>query len=130
MNNSCSPFEMVLYTNSLLSEKGLMSYLYLFGAIVFEVTGTLLLPISNNFTKILPSTGLTVCYLISFYFLTFAIKTIPIAIVYATWAGLGIFLVALLSYIFFDQALQWQAIFGLFLIVIGVTLLHSFSTTH
>ena len=72
-----------------------MSYLYLFGAIVFEVTGTLLLPISNNFTKILPSTGLTVCYLISFYFLTFAIKTIPIAIVYATWAGLGIFLIAL-----------------------------------
>ena len=121
---------MVLYTNSLLSEKDLMSYLYLFGAIVFEVTGTLLLPISNNFTKILPSTGLTVCYLISFYFLTFAIKTIPIAIVYATWAGLGIFLVALLSYIFFDQALQWQAILGFFFIVTGVTLVNSFSTTH
>ena len=130
MYNSCSPFEMVLYTNSLLSEKDLMSYLYLFGAIVFEVTGTLLLPISNNFTKILPSTVLTVCYLISFYFLTFAIKTIPIAIVYATWAGLGIFLVALLSYMFFAQALQWQAIVGLFFIVIGVTLVNSFSTTH
>ena len=130
MNNSCSPFEMVLYTNSLLSEKDLMSYLYLFGAIVFEVTGTLLLPISNNFTKFLPSIGLTVCYLISFYFLTFAIKTIPIAIVYATWAGLGVFLVALLSYMFFDQTLQWQAIVGLFFIVIGVTLVNSFSTTH
>ena len=130
MYNSCSPFEMVLYTNSLLSEKDLMSYLYLFGAIVFEVTGTLLLPISNNFTKILPSIGLTVCYLVSFYFLTFAIKTIPIAIVYATWAGLGVFLVALLSYIFFDQALQWQAVLGLFFIVIGVTLVNSFSTTH
>jgi small multidrug resistance pump len=70
---------------------------------VFEVAGTLLLPLSNNFTKISPSAGLIVCYLISLYFLTFAIKTIPIAIVYATWAGLGVFLVAFLSYVFFSS---------------------------
>mgnify|MGYP001028580884 len=107
-----------------------MSYLYLFGAIVFEVAGTLLLPLSNNFTKISPSAGLIVCYLISLYFLTFAIKTIPIAIVYATWAGLGVFLVAFLSYVFFAQAHQWQAIAGLFFIVVGVTLVISFSTAH
>ena len=107
-----------------------MSYFYLFGAIVFEVAGTLLLPLSNNFTKISPSAGLIVCYLISLYFLTFAIKTIPIAIVYATWAGLGVFLVAILSYVFFAQAHQWQAIAGLFFIVVGVTLVISFSTAH
>ena len=107
-----------------------MSYFCLFGAIVLEVAGTLLLPLSNNFTKIPPSAGLIVCYLISLYFLTFAIKTIPIAIVYATWAGLGVFLVAFLSYVFFVQALQWQAIAGLFFIVVGVTLVISFSTAH
>jgi small multidrug resistance pump len=104
-----------------------LSYLYLFGAVVFEVAGTLLLPLSNSFTKILPSAALTVCCLISFYFLSFAIKIIPIAIVYATWAGLGVFLVAFLSYVFFGQVLQWQAITGLLFIVVGVTLVNSFS---
>ena len=35
---------------------------------------------------------------------------------------LGIFTIAILGYIFFKQTLAWQAIFGLFLIVIGVIL--------
>ena len=97
---------------------------------MLEVAGTLLLPLANNFMKISLSAGLIVCYLISLYFLTFAIKTIPIAIVYATWAGSGVFLVAFLSYVFFAQALQWQAIAGLFFSVVGVTLVISFSTAH
>ena len=80
--------------------------------------------------KFPPSAVLIVCYLISLDFLTFAIKTIPIAIVYATWAGWGVFLVAFLGYVFFVQALQWQAIAGLFFIVVGVTLVISFSTAH
>jgi len=53
---------------------------------------------------------------------------IPIAIVYATWSGLGIFTIAILGYIFFKQSLGWQAILGLFLIVAGVVLVNSFSS--
>ena len=60
-------------------------YIFLVGAIFFEVTGTLLLPASQNFTKFIPTATLTVCYILAFYLLTFAIKTIPISIVYATW---------------------------------------------
>ena len=52
---------------------------------------------------------------------------IPIAIVYATWSGLGIFTIAMLGYIFYKQTLSWQAILGLFLIVIGVVLVNSFT---
>ena len=52
---------------------------------------------------------------------------LPIAIVYATWSGLGIFTIAILGYIFFKQTLAWQAIVGLFLIVIGVILVNSFT---
>lgn len=107
-----------------------MSYLYLAGAIVFEVTGTMLLPASQNFTRLLPSIVLTVAYMLSFYLLTFAIREIPIAIVYASWAGLGVFLVALLSLVFYEQALQWQAILGLALIVCGVALVNTFSGAH
>ena len=103
-----------------------MSYIYLIGAIIFEVFGTILLPISKNFTKPLISIILIVSYMISFYLLTFALKGIPIAIAYSTWAGLGIFLITLLSYLFYDQSLQWQSLVGLFLIAVGVSIVNTF----
>ena len=67
------------------------SYLFLTLAILFEVAGTMLLPVSQNFTKLAPTIGLMFAYIVSFYFLTFALQSIPIGIVYATWAGLGVF---------------------------------------
>ena len=105
----------------------LKTYLFLIGAIFCEVAGTMLLPVSQNFTKIIPTVCLTIFYLVSFYLMTFVMDKLPIAIVYATWSGLGIFTIAILGYIFFKQTLAWQAILGLFLIVIGVVLVNSFS---
>ena len=104
------------------------TYLFLFGAILFEVTGTMLLPVTQNFTKLIPTSILAICYLSAFYLLTFVVNKLPIAIVYATWSGLGIFTIAILGYIFFKQNLSWQAILGLFLIVLGVILVNSFSS--
>jgi small multidrug resistance pump len=103
------------------------TYLILTIAIFCEVGGTMLLPISQNFTKIFPTTTLAVLYLLSFYLITFVVDKIPIAIVYATWSGLGVFTVAILGYIFFKQSLSWQAVLGLFLIVIGVILVNIFT---
>ena len=103
------------------------TYLILIVAIFFEVGGTMLLPVSQNFTKIIPTTILAVFYLLSFYLITFVVDKIPIAIVYATWSGLGVFTVAILGYIFFKQSLPWQAVLGLFFIVFGVVLVNSFS---
>ena len=103
------------------------TYLILTVAIFFEVGGTMLLPVSQNFTKIVPTTILAVLYLSSFYLITFVVDKIPIAIVYATWSGLGVFTIAILGYIFFKQTLSWQSVLGLFLIVIGVFLVNSFT---
>ena len=104
------------------------TYLFLVGAIFCEVAGTMLLPISQNFTKPIPTVSLAILYLCAFYLLTFVVNKLPIAIVYATWSGLGIFTIAILGYIFFKQTLAWQAIVGLFLIVVGVILVNSFAT--
>ena len=93
------------------------TYIFLIAAIFCEVAGTMLLPISQNFTKLVPTVALSVFYLAAFYLLTFVVNKLPIAIVYATWSGLGIFTIAILGYIFFKQTLAWQAIVGLFLIV-------------
>ena len=106
------------------------TYLYLIIAIFCEVGGTMLLPVSHNFTKIFPTVTLAILYLSSFYLLTFVVDKLPIAIVYATWSGLGIFTIAILGYIFFKQSLSWQAVLGLFLIVIGVILINTFKVNY
>ena len=93
----------------------------------FEVAGTMLLPVTQNFTKLFPTTALAFFYLCAFYLLTFVADKIPIAIMYATWSGLGIVTIAILGYIFFKQTLAWQAIMGLILIVIGIILVNSFT---
>ena len=103
------------------------TYLILIVAIFFEVGGTMLLPVSQNFTKIIPTTTLAVFYLLSFYLITFVVDKIPIAIVYATWSGLGVFTVAILGYVFFKHSLSWQAVLGLFFIIFGVVLVNAFT---
>ena len=42
------------------------TYLFLFGAIFCEVAGTMLLPVTQNFTKLIPTSILAVCYLSAF----------------------------------------------------------------
>ena len=103
------------------------TYSFLLIAIFCEVAGTMLLPVSQNFTKIIPTFCLTIFYLVSFYLMTFVMDKLPIAIVYATWSGLGVFTIALLGYFIFKQTLAWQAIVGLFLIVVGVILVNAFT---
>ena len=104
------------------------TYFFLFVAIFCEVAGTMLLPTTQNFTKVIPTSIMAVCYLSALYFLTHVLDKIPIAVVYATWSGLGIFTIAIFGYFFFKQSLSWQVILGLFFIVVGVVLVNSFSS--
>lgn len=96
----------------------------LFTAIAFEVLGTMLLPISQNFTKTLPTTLLLASYGVSFYLLTFLSQKLPLAIIYSSWAGIGILSITILSFFFYKQTVNWQVILGLFLIVSGVILVN------
>ena len=107
-----------------------MSYVFLAGAILFEVIGTLLLPVTQNFTRAMPTVIMITCYAVAFYCLTFAIRDIPIAIAYAIWSGTGIFLIAVFSALVYQQMLGWQAIAGLVLIISGVALVNLFSASH
>ena len=108
----------------------MLIYFLLVVAILLEVAGTLLLPATQTFSRIIPTVIMGVCYLGSFFLLTFVIKVLPISIVYATWSGLGVFTVAILGYFLFGQSLSWQAICGLFLIVIGVAIVNVFNSAH
>ena len=89
-------------------------YITLFAAVALEVLGTMLLPVTKSFTKMLPSIVVVLSYGISIYFLAILSQKLSLAIIYASWAGLGVFSVTFLSYIFFKQTLNWQTIIGLF----------------
>ena len=102
------------------------AYLSLIAAIIFEVAGTLMLPLQKSSLK--KCQPLSWAFVISFFiFLTIALRAIPLAIVYACWSGLGVLFIAVLSYLIYGQALSWQAILGLFLIVNGVILVNIYS---
>jgi small multidrug resistance pump len=100
----------------------------LFFAIILEVIGTMLLPSSHNFTKIVPTLVLMTAYTFSFYLLAIVSQKLPLSIVYASWSGIGIFSIAILSYFFYKQTLNWQTIVGLFFIVLGVTIVNIYKT--
>jgi small multidrug resistance pump len=104
-----------------------MSYLYLSIAIVSEVIGTAALKASNEFTNLVPSLIVVAGYASAFYFLTLTLRTIPVGIAYAIWAGVGIVLICLVSWILYKQSLDLPAIIGVALIAAGVVLINGFS---
>lgn len=106
-----------------------MNYLFLALAIIFEVVGSSFIKVSDGFTKWLPTTIMIIAYLVCFYFLSLALKTIPLGIAYAIWGGLGIVLTAIISVIVFKQKLDIPAILGIVLIVSGVVVMNFFSKT-
>lgn len=104
-----------------------MGYFYLAIAIVFEVLGSSFIKACEGFTKIVPSIVVVVAYVIAFYFLSLCLKTIPLSIAYAIWAGVGIVLTVLISIFIFKQNIDLPAIIGIFFILIGVLIINYFS---
>ena len=106
-----------------------MGYWYLTIAIIAEVIATNALKSSNEFTKLIPSIVVVIGYGMAFYFLSLVLKTIPIGIAYAIWAGMGVVLVAIVAAILFRQIPDLPAIIGMALIVSGVAIINIFSKT-
>lgn len=104
-----------------------LTYAALFTAIALEVIGTTFLQRSQQFTQLMPTLIMGVCYAASFYFLTLVLRTMPLGIAYAIWSGLGMVLVALIGLVIFGQKLDLAAIIGLSMIVGGVIVVNLFS---
>lgn len=106
-----------------------MKYLFLALAIILEVIGSSFMKASNGFTKIIPTSITIIAYIVCFFFLSQALKHIPLGIAYAIWGGLGIVLTAIISVVVFKQSLDVPAIIGIILIVSGVFVMNFFSKT-
>lgn len=104
-----------------------MNYLYLAVAIVSEVIATSSLKASEGFTRLVPSLAVVIGYVAAFYFLSLTLRTIPVGVAYAIWSGVGVALVSVVAWIFYDQRLDLAAMIGIALILAGVLVLNLLS---
>ena len=100
------------------------AYIFLIFAIGFEVLATSFLKDTNGFTKLYPSIIVIVALCFCLFLMSHSMQFIPVGIVYATWAGLGIVAIAVIAVIKYNQIPNIPTIIGLALIVVGVAVVH------
>jgi small multidrug resistance pump len=103
------------------------TWLLLFLAITSEVIATSVLKATNGFKNVVPSIITVAGYISAFFFLSLVLKSMSVAVAYAIWSGVGIILVALISWIYYKQTLDASAIIGILFIIAGVIIINIFS---
>ncbi|MBB3804362.1 quaternary ammonium compound-resistance protein SugE [Xanthomonas arboricola] len=97
-----------------------MPWIYLVLAGVFEIGFAMGLKYSDGFTRLWP-TVLTIGLAgISLWFLTQALKTIPVGTGYAIWTGIGALGVTIAGIALFGDSASWSRLACIGLIVAGV----------
>jgi small multidrug resistance pump len=91
------------------------------------VIATSTLKATEGFTRLWPSVVVVICYETAFILMSLSMKKIPIGIVYAIWAGVGVALITLVAWLVLGQALDAPALAGLALILTGVIVINLYS---
>lgn len=107
-----------------------MAYLFLAISIIGELIGTSMLKASEGFTKLYPTLLTIVAFVISFYFVSLTLKTLPLNMTYAIWSGVGAVATALISVLIWKEKINTGSMVGIGLIVVGVVVLNLFGAGH
>lgn len=103
-----------------------MGYLFLAGAIIAEVVATTALKFAtgDGANKVIPYAVVILGYIVAFAMLSQSLaRGIPLGIAYAIWAGVGVILVVIISWLLFRESLTFVQIAGMVLVVGGVVML-------
>ena len=100
------------------------AYIFLILAIAFEVLSTSFLKDTNGFTRLYPSLVVIVSLCICLFLMSHSMKFIPVGIVYASWAGLGIVAITIIAVLKYNQMPNIPTMIGIALIVIGVVVVN------
>ena len=103
------------------------AYAYLMVAIITEVIASTALRATKGFTELWPSVITVIGYIISFYALSVTLGEIKLGITYALWSGIGMVLVTAAGWVFYKQKLDWPALAGIGLIILGVIVIQLLS---
>ncbi len=97
-----------------------MAWIYLVIAGIFEVVWAVGLKYTQGFTKLYPSLITGIGMIISFYFLSMAIKELPMGTAYAVWTGIGALGTVLLGIILFQEPYNIMRLLFLSMIFFGI----------
>jgi quaternary ammonium compound-resistance protein SugE len=97
-----------------------MAWLYLFIAGLFEVSWAISLKYTLGWTRLVPSILTIVLMIASFYFLSIAIKVLPIGTSYAVWTGIGTVGTAIFGIIILKEQFDILKLFCILLIISGI----------
>ncbi|HWO95552.1 MAG TPA: multidrug efflux SMR transporter [Bacillus sp. (in: firmicutes)] len=107
-----------------------MAYIYLLFSIIGELIGTSMVKASEGFTRLFPVLGVVSSFAFSFFFLSLALKTLPLNMAYAIWSGLGTIATALISVLIWKEKITVGSVIGILLIIAGVVVLNLFGPGH
>lgn len=105
-----------------------MNWILLVVAGIFEVCWAVGLKYSQGFTNLVPSIFTVVGMIASFYFLSLALKSLPLGTAYAIWTGIGTVGTMILGIILFKEPVDLLRIMFVGFIVVGMMGLKMVST--
>jgi small multidrug resistance pump len=105
-------------------------FLLLATAIGAEVTATLALKAADGLTKPIPTLIVVLGYGTALWLMSTSMDMLPIGVVYAIWAGVGMVGAALGGALLFGEPVNWTMIVGIGVIALGVTILASGQVAH
>lgn len=97
-----------------------MNWIYLIIAGILEIGWAIGLKYTEGWTRLTPSLLTGAAMVASFYFLSVAVKSLPIGTAYAVWTGIGTVGAAVLGMILFDEPRDVLRILCILLIVAGI----------
>src|SRR5690606_6153254 len=98
----------------------IMAWWVLFLAGLLEIGWAIGLKYTYGFTKLWPSLWTLAAMGLSFAFLSYALKTLPVGTAYAVWTGIGVVGTAILGILLFGEALSILRLVCILLIVTGI----------
>ncbi|WP_170075441.1 quaternary ammonium compound efflux SMR transporter SugE [Paraclostridium dentum] len=97
-----------------------MKWLVLVIAGIFEVWWAVGLKYSEGFTKLVPSVLTVIGMIASFYFLSLALKELPLGTAYAIWTGIGTIGTVILGVFLFKEPIDFVRLVCIGFIVTGI----------
>ncbi|GIV09545.1 MAG: QacE family quaternary ammonium compound efflux SMR transporter [Fimbriimonadales bacterium] len=97
-----------------------MAWFFLVVAGLMEIVWATALKFSNGFTRLIPTVVALTTAWASFWFLSLAIRKIPLGTAYAVWVGIGALGVAVVGMVWFKESRDFWRLFFIGLIVLGV----------
>ena len=97
-----------------------MVWLLLFLAGLMEIGWAIGLKYTDNFTRPLPSLLTVLAMGVSFWLLSYAMKTIPVGTAYAVWTGIGAVGTVILGIVLFDEPATPLRLLCVVLIIAGI----------